>query len=781
MKYMKPTTLLYAAVAAGLAALAVAAPPGEGGGGSGPAASVSGFSVAAGEATITLHAADYAVTASAGGQIVDMEGFGYLGVPGAPRLPMKRFLVALPPGARAVSVEVLAAVTSGLPGEYRIAPHAPIMPLPDTPRFADHVDRMRSEWRAEHDAVYLADGACPQHVAWLAGSGGLRKYSYASVAFCPFTYYPLSGRLDYHSEVTVAIRYSLPEPGGEDEFARRLLHDVAADDRAAGLFCNYREVAHLYSPDATLPAPLEENYDYVIITTGSLAGAVTASGFPAWKTSLGHSLRTVLITDSEITSQGGADLAEQIRNFLRAYYAVWGIEYVLVVGDYATVPMRICYPDPSFHVYDPSDPGLVAPGTPTDCYYADLSFTDEDSWDLDGDGYLGEYGQDSPDFLAEVAVGRIPVNDAARITYALDKSVAFEQDTGAWKTNALHAAAILFFENQNHSGYPFIDGAAVIDSIERGLMGGWTVSRMSEQSGLVTSPFPWPAITETSFNSAWRNGQYAVVNWSGHGWSDGAYRTLWEWDDGDGVPESANGEMRSYQFINVSTSSLEDDYPSVVFAISCNVGYPDPNPYGNCGIDLLTLPGWGASAAMVSSSRPASISADWMNSPGGTEQICYEFNRYLIAGAEKVGDALYDGKYYATSTYGWERMYEYMNQYNYNLYGDPALELGGASAGVHAFPGEAARLEILPAGPNPFSRSTALRFTLAAAGPVRIAVYDVRGREVAVLADARYDAGEHGLAWDGTGRSGGPLGPGLYFAVFRAGDQRAVSKMVLLK
>jgi len=767
------TALLCAALLAGSASAASA-----------QAERVSGFAVGEGRATVTLHASDYAFAGPVDARSIDMQGFGRLGRPGRPDLPMKRFLIGLPPGARALSVEVIGAGTSRLPGEYRIRPYAQVMPLPDAPNFSGHMERMRSEYRAGHDAAYLADGPCPERIAWLDASGGLRKYAYASVAFCPFTYHPQSGNLDYHSDVTVAITYSMPEPGSEEEeHARRLLSDAVADERAGCLFSNYGDIAGLYEPDARGAVPLDATYDYVIITTSALAGAVAASDFPAWKTALGHNLRTVLVTDTEITSQPGADPGEQIRNFLRAYYATWGIEYVLLVGDYATVPMRICYPDSAYHVYDPSDPGLVAPGTPTDHYYADLSFTDADSWDLDGDGYPGEYRQDSPDFLAEVSVGRVPVNNLARITYALNKSVAFEQDTGAWKNNALHAAAILFFENQNYSGYPFIDGATVIDSIERGLLGGWTVTRMSEQSGLVTSPFSWPAITESAFNTAWRTGRHAVVNWSGHGWSDGAYRTVWEWDDGDGVPESGNGEMRSYQFIHVSTSDLDDDYPSVVFAISCNVGYPDPNPYGNCGVDLFTLPGWGASVGMVSASRPASISGDWMNYPGGTEQICYEFNRYLIAEGERVGDALYDGKYYATSVYGWDAVYEYMNQYNYNLYGDPALELGGASAGVVGGRSQdaGAALRLLPADPNPFASSTLLRFVLSAAGPVRVFVSDVTGRQVAVLAEGEYEAGEFTVTWEGTGASGESLAPGLYFAVVESGESRAVRKMVFIR
>ncbi|MCK4305024.1 MAG: hypothetical protein KAY24_12370, partial [Candidatus Eisenbacteria sp.] len=500
-------------------------------------------------------------------------------------------------------------------GAYEIQPFPPIVFLPDMPRFDEAMQRMEREWQTEYDAVYLSDEPYPERVAWLAGRGTLRKYAYASVAFCPFTYHPRSGRLDYHSEVEI-VTYDLP--AAESDEARqvsRLMHDRVADAKAAGLFPNYQEIQDLYQPEEMQTPPLTETYDYVIVTTTDLLGAITSSEFPIWKTSLGYSLRTVLTTDIEITSQPGVDLAEQIRNFLRAYYATWGIEYVLMVGDYATVPMRICYPDPDFHVYDPGNQELIAPGTPNDYYYADLSYPDAASWDSDEDGYPGEYGQDTPDFLAEVAVGRIPVNDPIRITYTLNKLVGFEQDTGDWKNNALLAGAILFFENQNYGGYPFIDGATCLDSIETGLLGGMTVSHMSEQAGLVTSPFPWPPISEAAFNTAWRTGEYAIVNWSGHGWSDGAYRSVWEWDDGDGVPETGNGEIVGYPLINIATSILDDDHPSIVFAVSCNVGYPELNPYGNCGIDLLTLPGWGSSAGIVSSARPAAISADWKANP----------------------------------------------------------------------------------------------------------------------------------------------------------------------
>jgi hypothetical protein len=748
---------------------------------SGAAPEITECAVTGNRVTVTVEAGSYEVVETPRGQRLVMEQVNDLKVTGSPLLPMKRFLIALPPGALATSVEILNTQTTVLPGTYRIAPSMPIMLLPDMPRWEEALQGLQREWEAEYDAAYLSDMPFPEKPAWLSARGTLRKYSYASVAFCPFTYHPKSGRLLHHRQIQIVINCEGPPPSGpEARLMGRIMLDQLDEEKAAGLFSNSWQIAELY-PTQEPQGPLtDDTYDYVIITTSQIQDAIAASDFQAWKSAKGYNLRTVLTTDAEIASQPGVDLAAQIRSFLRSYYASWGIEYVLMVGDYATVPMRICYPDPDFHVYDPGDPNLIAPGTPTDYYYADLSFPDDVSWDSDGDGYYGEYSDDDPDFLAEVAVGRIPVNDPARVTYALDKIVAFEQDTGAWKSNVLHAGSILFFENQNHGDYPFIDGATCLDSIETGLMSGLTITHFSEQEGIVTSPFPWPPITEASFTSSWGNGEHAIVNWSGHGWCDGAYRTVWAWDDGDGVPESGNGELQSYRFIGCGSANLDDDHPSVIFAISCNVGYPEPNPYGNLGIDLLTLPGWGASSGIVSSARPAAISRDWKNSPGGTEQICFDFNRYMIVEAEKVGDALYDGKFHATTHFGWDCLYEYMNLYNFNLFGDPSLGIDGMMADVPET-GRPVReaLYFKSCAPNPFASAADLRFVKTEPGPWRVGVLDVEGRHVATLARGTDGAGEFELSWDGTGDDGNRLGSGLYFIIVEAGGHRVSRKLVL--
>jgi hypothetical protein len=733
---------------------------------------------------VSLYSGEYEIVQDINGQRIEMKNFSQLMDPGKPMLPMKRFQILLPPGARAISVDVIGSSVNELPMHYDIQPFVGILPLLGSPQFEEEVTRLNEEWQVNHDATYLSDNPYPHRTAWLSGAGTLRKYSYVSIAFCPITYHPISRRLIYHDRVDVAIDYTLPPVGStEAEHTERLLADCIADERAQELFVNYWELAGQYT-SGKVKVSSDDLYDYVIVTTSSLIGSVTSSTFPAWKAELGYSLKTILISDPEIANQPGYDLEEQIRNFLREYYSVWGIEYVLFVGDYATVPMRICYPDSSFHVYDPSNPNLFAPGTPTDHYYADLSYPDSMSWDFDGDGYLGEYNQDLPDFLPEVYVGRIPVNDTDRITYALNKSVTFEQDAGSWKKNVLHPTTILFFENQNYSGYPFIDGASVIDSIETGLMDGWNITHMSEQFGIVTSLFPWPAVSEAAFIDHWHNGQYAVVNWSGHGWSNSVSRLVWEWDDGDGVPEMANGELYNISLLNTATSTtLDDDYPSVVFAISCNVGYPEPNAWGNLGIDLATKPGCGSAVGMVSASRPSAISADWKNNPGGAEQICFDFNRYLVSEGEHVGVAMYDGKYDATTIYGWSHIYEYANVYNINLYGDPSLEVAGYLTGIEEQQIDLGVMtpSLSPAYPNPFTSLTTLRLKLPTPEMVTAVVYDIRGREIASLMEEMCPAGELLLSWNGRNNTGESLGSGIYFAVIKVGSHQLVQRMVRIR
>jgi C1A family cysteine protease len=94
---------------------------------------------------------------------------------------------------------------------------------------------------------------------------------------------------------------------------------------------------------------------------------------------------------------------------------------------------------------------------------------------------------------------------------------------------------------------------------------------------------------------------------------------------------------------------------------------------------------------------------------------------------------------------------------------------------------EFAAVRLDAARPNPFNPSTTIAFALPEAGPARLAVYDVAGRLVAVLAEGLHDAGEHRATWDGRDAEGRQLGSGVYFVRLEAAGKLATRKMVMVK
>ncbi len=107
-------------------------------------------------------------------------------------------------------------------------------------------------------------------------------------------------------------------------------------------------------------------------------------------------------------------------------------------------------------------------------------------------------------------------------------------------------------------------------------------------------------------------------------------------------------------------------------------------------------------------------------------------------------------------------------------------EAGGiASAGIAKWteassPGTGPVL--LASGPNPFSATTTIRFTLPALQPVRLTIHDALGRTVRTLGDGPLVEGPHWITWDGTDGGGRLLPAGVYFSrLTPAGGSQAQS------
>jgi len=78
--------------------------------------------------------------------------------------------------------------------------------------------------------------------------------------------------------------------------------------------------------------------------------------------------------------------------------------------------------------------------------------------------------------------------------------------------------------------------------------------------------------------------------------------------------------------------------------------------------------------------------------------------------------------------------------------------------------------------PNPFNPTTTIAYALPRSAMVRLCVYDILGREVAVLVNERRDAGFHEVKFDGSN-----LASGVYFYRLTAGDFVQSKRMLVLK
>ncbi|UCF49501.1 MAG: hypothetical protein JSU91_07065, partial [Thermoplasmatales archaeon] len=149
----------------------------------------------------------------------------------------------------------------------------------------------------------------------------------------------------------------------------------------------------------------------------------------------------------------------------------------------------------------------------------------------------------------------------------------------------------------------------------------------------------------------------------------GIYRKWWEFDDGDGVPETEEIYWEAYlsSFDNIS---LNDDKPSIVFSIGCKTAFPEYER--NLGKSLLV----NGSVAYIGATGNTWLRAGWENeTSGGCQSIEYYFFEYLMNQNQTCAEALYNSKMFYWNYFDWGGWTVFQNLYDFCLYGDPALSL----------------------------------------------------------------------------------------------------------
>ncbi len=107
--------------------------------------------------------------------------------------------------------------------------------------------------------------------------------------------------------------------------------------------------------------------------------------------------------------------------------------------------------------------------------------------------------------------------------------------------------------------------------------------------------------------------------------------------------------------------------------------------------------------------------------------------------------------------------------------GDPVWVSGGVSV-VTLNASAPVEFGLAETYPNPFNSTIRISFGVADAGLVRLAIYDVTGRQVTILADRVQTAGMHNVVWRADG-----LSDGIYFAKLEQAGMNDVRKLFLVK
>ena len=328
---------------------------------------------------------------------------------GQPDVPFRTGRILLPPNAtvKRVDVELPEAVQT-------ISVTKPLLfgrtPVPIG--VMDHPSVARAARDAPDQNTYAVDTPYPATRVQLMSVQKMKGYSVAVVRVFPVQYQPASGKLLFCPQVRVSV--TVP--------------DAPVQTRAVSMLrANESQVAHILSfvdnPEAATDyanrryqsyQPLSI-YDYLLVTPAAL----TNSFQPLVEQKIADGLSVKVATVEKIIAEyPGVDDAAKLRAFITYAYTNWNTTYVLLGGDISSVPYR-----KAFASCDGVDNTM-----PCDLYFACL----DGSWNADGDSLWGEptdgEGGGDVDLLAEVYVGRAPVDTATEVTNFISKTIFYEQN-----------------------------------------------------------------------------------------------------------------------------------------------------------------------------------------------------------------------------------------------------------------------------------------------------------------------------------------------------------------
>jgi hypothetical protein len=728
------------------------------------------------------------------------------GKAGEPSFPFRGAAVLLPPGEEVVSLHVERRGWKVIPQSVRLYPRQDPVPGIDPP---------------EKHFLYKADVYARD--SWIHPPAPrlrtryLRGHAIATGTFSPVGYNPATGEAGYWSEIEITIETGpSASPAGTSKLLRR---DAATIERLAALIDNPGAL-----PAADQSPAAGEGYEYLIITReyyeadlAMLRDFYNRRGFRS----------EIMTVESIDLTYAGLDLADEIRMAILDAYIEEGVTHVLLAGDSDNGPYDL--PHRGLYCAVQSSVLYEDDGIPADLYYASL----DGDWNADGDTLWGEPGEE--DFYSEVAVGRISFDDKAEEAAIINKIMMYQEspvisqcDDALMLGEQLYSAPLTYGGDEMDqligtwdihgfvtTGIPPAfdivklyerDISYEVDDVYAGISAGPNlVCHAGHSSYGYVMLMNIGNVTTANLTNDGISANFPVIN--SYGCNAGGF------DLNDCIAEemvslatcasayignsrygwftegTTNGPSHHFQreffdaiftegITTIGDANVRSKDETVPF-----VDLPDeyePGAHRWCFYVLNVL---GDPAMDVWTSQPSPITA--AHEPGvdrGALGFTVETDAPGSVGALYeggicfgTGTALPDG--FMTISLA-DTIPGAIDSLDLTVTGHDRFVYRSRIA-VTDYSGtgdRAPRLTLFQNSPNPFNPSTTIRFTLGSTGNVDLRAYDIAGREVAVIASGRMEAGAHEIAWNASG-----LASGVYFYLLRAEGRMVSRKAVLLK
>lgn len=571
-------------------------------------------------------------------RLADMQNSGE---PGVPDLPAKYVSLSVPSDAETFDVVVENIQTESILLERKIFPTQ--YPVPTLVGFTD------KKFTKPNEGIYSSVAPFPRNRVSIVHDGFLDgDKRILTLVIYPAVYFPGLQKIEFAKQISLKvmanrtnIRSAVPMGlSPKNELAEDILQYLKSqvvnpEDIEKNISYNFSKVkSQNFITHISIPY-----FEYCVITSRKLSRSFER--LVAWKREKGLNAGIICVEDILADNAIVGDLvsnlyddAAKIRGYLQLAYQYGGTKYVLFGGNDKVLPIRYGSGNPNTWSYSGDS---IAGKIPTDLYFSDL----DGNWNKDGDKYLGEFSNDSVDYLPELYVGRILCSTPEEVDLYTTKLLKYEQNPGNGDFSYLKKA---FYcqSDQMQAGKQ----ANIIAKDMQGIFPQYTIVEEFPSYNAPNPIYPTGKAVIDSMNQPRR----AFLGWFGHGNPGGisvrvngnAHRCYLgilalEGNNAGHEPEEGNG-LDNLTNLN---------YPAIAYSIACTVTPYDneKNNYSakyNVG-ESFTVGGLYGGPAFIGNTRYGWVSFSYLQQQEFNKQI--KNGIYKIGVAEALSKNYYGGQY----------------------------------------------------------------------------------------------------------------------------------------